>query len=793
MPLPLPNLDTRRWSELVDQGRGMVPQLAPAWTDHNIHDPGITLLELGAWLTAEEQGFRANRISECHRRKFLALAGIEPRGAQPASVLLGFATSGAPREIPAGVTLATDFGGRATPFAIASMLCVSGVALASVKSFDGRRMWDVSRQVAQIIRVAAFGDDPLHGASEAPALYLGLDAPLPASRATTLWLVVNDSDASYEDSQARSELAAEAERRRASCRPTAPACSPRAGRIDPWCEEPAAATPAAASAGAAPALEHHTVRAVWEVRRGGKWVALEPGEIDDRTRALTLNGAVRITPRAAMEASVVGDDSKALYYLRCRVSEGRYDAAPLLRFVGLHAVRAEQRSLLRGTVPIAAAVKPPAGADPSVGATGALHLRLDAAEEAAELAFAPAGNGPRVLVLDYQAAGAGTKGSIMATLSRAGSGDGWPAQEVRLAHEPFGADRAELWIDSEAGLAQWRMRPDLDASTPVDRDFALPDGQTASFGDGARGRVIAPGRAIFALGSVTRGAAGNVAAGASWRLAGADDAVNRALLGAAPATLEASLGPVRNALPARGGDAREELRHAMGRALESLWAHERLVELAAANAADTLDQIERAAVLALAPPARASNTLDLERIALSTPGTAIARVRAFADFDPAYPCLRAPGSVALLVLPHLPSGRPDPSEGLLEAVRRYLEPRRVLGMRLTVSRPRYVAIKVRARLRLVRGSERGAVLARAAAKLDEFFHPLRGGERGRGWPFGRDVYRSEVMQILAETPGVDALAALELIGPDGVARCGNLCIGEGNLVACEPHELTADD
>jgi hypothetical protein len=793
MPLPLPNLDTRRWSELVDQGRGMVPQLAPAWTDHNIHDPGITLLELGAWLTAEEQGFRANRISDRHRLKFLGLAGLVPRGAQSASVLLGFATSGAPRDIPAGVTLDTAFGGRPTPFAVASMLCVSAVALASVKSFDGRRMSDVGRQVTQIIPVAAFGDDPLYGAGEAPALYLGFDAPLPVSRTTTLWLVVNDGDASYEDSPTRCALAQEARRHRASCRPTAPACPPRTGRIDPWCEEPAAATPAPASGASAPVPRHHSVRATWEVRRGGKWVALAPGEIDDRTRALTLNGAVRITPQAGMEASVVGDDAKALYYLRCRVSEGRHDAAPLLRFVGLHAVRAEQRWLLRGTVPIAAAVTPPAGAAPGVGATGALHLRLDAAEEAVELALSSAGNGPRVLVLDYQAAGAGTKGSITATLSRAGSGDGWPTQEVRLAHEPFGADRAEVWIDSEAGLAQWDMRPDLDASTPIARDFSLRDGQTAAFGDGARGRVIAPGRAIFSLGSVTLGTAGNVAAGAAWRLAGADDAINRALLGGSPGTLETSLGPVRNALPARGGEAREDLRHAMGRALESLWAHERLVELAEANASDTLDQVERTAVLALAPPARASNTLDLERIALATPGTAIARARAFADFDPAYPCLHAPGSVALFVLPHLPSARPDPSEGLLEAVRRYLEPRRVLGMRLTVGRPRYAAIKVRARLKLARGSDRDAVLAAAAAKLDAFFHPLRGGERGRGWPFGRDVYRSEVMQILADTAGVDALAALELVGPDGVARCGNLCIGEGSLVACEPHELTADD
>ena len=42
MPLPLPHLDDRRWQDLVEEGRALIPRLAPAWTDHNVHDPGIT-------------------------------------------------------------------------------------------------------------------------------------------------------------------------------------------------------------------------------------------------------------------------------------------------------------------------------------------------------------------------------------------------------------------------------------------------------------------------------------------------------------------------------------------------------------------------------------------------------------------------------------------------------------------------------------------------------------------------------------------------------------------------------
>ena len=51
MPLPLPNLDTRRWADLVDEGVALVPRYGGTWTDHNVHDPGITLIELFAYLS----------------------------------------------------------------------------------------------------------------------------------------------------------------------------------------------------------------------------------------------------------------------------------------------------------------------------------------------------------------------------------------------------------------------------------------------------------------------------------------------------------------------------------------------------------------------------------------------------------------------------------------------------------------------------------------------------------------------------------------------------------------------
>ena len=59
--LPVISLDDERFEEIVDKARKMIPNLYPEWTDHNYHDPGITMLELFAWLK-EIQQFHMDQI-----------------------------------------------------------------------------------------------------------------------------------------------------------------------------------------------------------------------------------------------------------------------------------------------------------------------------------------------------------------------------------------------------------------------------------------------------------------------------------------------------------------------------------------------------------------------------------------------------------------------------------------------------------------------------------------------------------------------------------------------------------
>ena len=103
MPLPLPRLGDRRFDQLVDEGKALLPRLAPGWTDYNLHDPGITLIDLFAWLV-EMDLYRLDRTSPAAYRAFLRLVGIEPRPPQVAETVLVFSVvAGNPAAtVPAG-------------------------------------------------------------------------------------------------------------------------------------------------------------------------------------------------------------------------------------------------------------------------------------------------------------------------------------------------------------------------------------------------------------------------------------------------------------------------------------------------------------------------------------------------------------------------------------------------------------------------------------------------------------------------------------------------------------------
>ncbi|RRR76952.1 MAG: putative baseplate assembly protein [Candidatus Viridilinea halotolerans] len=109
MPLPSINLDDRRFQDLVDQAKRMIPQYCPEWTDHNVSDPGVTLIELFAWMT-ELLIYRTNQVPAKMQLQFLALLGLSlapPRAAQAPITFYLSAPQALDLLIPAGTEVAT--------------------------------------------------------------------------------------------------------------------------------------------------------------------------------------------------------------------------------------------------------------------------------------------------------------------------------------------------------------------------------------------------------------------------------------------------------------------------------------------------------------------------------------------------------------------------------------------------------------------------------------------------------------------------------------------------------------
>ena len=670
MPLPLPVLDDRRWADLVEEGRSLIPLYSPGWTDHNVHDPGITLVELLAWM-ADMDLYRIDRVTTAHVHKFLALVGSLPWPPRAARTVVAF-RSGGEIPLPAGSALeAQDLAGRWIPFRTLAPVTVVPLELRALQVGGPKGIEDLTARWRRDEEVPFLGEEPAPGA----ALYLGFDRPLPDAPVTLYFGLAGGCSGGEE----RERLEREASPTQALTSPALlshPPTPPPGEEGD--CRESSRAG-APSPGGGVGGWERVGVRApgwgvpvpphrtVWEIQTApGVWWRLDPaaGEVVDETRGLTLDGRVVVHAPADMVPARVGPVKESLYYLRCLLVGGSFDAAPALSHVLVNGAAVEQ------------------------------------AEDVEE--------------------------SI-------GAGNGEPSQRLSLSRPAVQDGKVELRVAGEA--EPWEARPDFDLSGRTGSHFVLdPQQGVLTFGDGESGRRLPSGATVSASYSSTLGTGGNLPAGQKWRVPGMDLAVE---------------GPV----PVLGGAAAETLAEAMARAVESLEATERAVTLA-----------------------------DYERLARETPGVRLARAEARANLDPALPCLRATGVVTVLIVPFLPKRRPAPSEATRRAVARHLGRRRLLGTRIVVAGPRYTEVAVRAAVRPLPGADPAALRTRIMEALDRFFDPLK-------WPFGRDVYRSEVLEALDGVAGVDHVLSLELIAEGGEPSCGNVCIGPLGLVAAGRHEI----
>lgn len=107
--IPSPNLDDRTHADIVAEAVRLIPQYCPEWTNHNIADPGITLIELFAWMS-EMIIYRLNKVTDKNFLAFLDLMGVTLQPPQPAQTLVTFSLAGGapPTVVPAGTELLTS-------------------------------------------------------------------------------------------------------------------------------------------------------------------------------------------------------------------------------------------------------------------------------------------------------------------------------------------------------------------------------------------------------------------------------------------------------------------------------------------------------------------------------------------------------------------------------------------------------------------------------------------------------------------------------------------------------------
>lgn len=147
MPLEDPQLDDRNFEQLFRELRLRIPRYTREWTNFNDSDPGITLLQLFAWLS-ELMLFRMNQIPLKNYIKFLKLLGQELRPARPAKADLTFTTTpGAKVEpVPARsqISAQLDDGGEPLIFETERGLDLIQMPLEVVAVFDGAAFINVT-------------------------------------------------------------------------------------------------------------------------------------------------------------------------------------------------------------------------------------------------------------------------------------------------------------------------------------------------------------------------------------------------------------------------------------------------------------------------------------------------------------------------------------------------------------------------------------------------------------------------------------------------------------------------
>jgi predicted phage baseplate assembly protein len=337
MGLDIPDLDDREFEEILEDALKRIPVHSEEWTDHNAHDPGITLLETLSWLT-ETYIYQLNRVTDAHRRKHLDLLGVQPKPPIPAEVDLHLASE-APgekdglaafrgKEIPEGEKVTVDDGSGFTgTFETTKPVTLTLASIERVVTDTPEGLTDnTNANETYGMGFLAFGERATRGS----AMYLGLDRdPFAAAEEDIIDVTVDFDDADLPEIHAHEDDDP-------AFRPSVEVAWQFCTDYDNW--------------------ESDEAWRDFELRRDqtnelyqGGTVAIErpDGEWMDETKAklmLADEYGDRLRSEGRDEEPAETDPDEGLVWIRCTVEEPGYEIPPPLNSVRLDVVPARHRA-----------------------------------------------------------------------------------------------------------------------------------------------------------------------------------------------------------------------------------------------------------------------------------------------------------------------------------------------------------------------------------------------------------------------------------------------------------------
>lgn len=294
-----------------------------------------------------------------------------------------------------------------------------------------------------------------------------------------------------------------------------------------------------------------------------------------------------------------------------------------------------------------------------------------------------------------------------------------PDKKVELKVKPVLTGSLKIIVEGSSDEKNmWIEKDDFESSGPEDKHYLFnPEEGEITFGNGLNGRI--PVEEIKISYKTTLGQKGNVPKGQKW------------------VSEETGSGIIikENYKQATGGQDAESIEQAKSRAKKDFRGFYRAI-----------------------------TSEDYEQLALSTPGLRVSRAKAIPNYHPKYPCIDIPDSTTVVIVPYArgDENTPVPGKNFLQTVSSFLDTRRLITADLHVIGPEYVKIAVTCNVRIKKKSSPTEVTKRIQNELNKFLDPLKGGPDGKGWPFGRAVYKSEIYQIINNIEGLDYASGVSL-------------------------------